>query len=115
MQPFRIKSITEYHRAVGLPKPEHPLISVVDITHFTPQVADGPISVVFDFYVIALKRVYDAQYKYGQQTYDYDEGIMSFTAPGQVMGFDLQANAPPKTIGLDDANSPRFFVAYLAG
>ena len=29
----RIKTISEFHRLRGLPKPEHPLISVVDYIH----------------------------------------------------------------------------------
>ncbi len=29
-QPRRIKTISEYHQIMGLPKPEHPLISVID-------------------------------------------------------------------------------------
>lgn len=31
MQPLRIKTISEFHRLRGLPKPEHPLISVVNV------------------------------------------------------------------------------------
>lgn len=99
MQPYRIKSIAEYHRVTGLPKPEHPLISMINIESLNPQVTDGPISLVFDFYVIALKRNLTTWLKYGQQTYDFDEGVMSFTAPGQVMGFDIQATLPKEPSG----------------
>lgn len=97
VQPYRIKTITEYHRVTGLSKPEHPLISVIDIAALNPSVNDRPISLVFDFYTIALKRGLNTTLKYGQQTCDFDEGIMFFTAPGQVLSFDLekeQSKAP---------------------
>jgi AraC family transcriptional activator of pobA len=89
MQPYRIKSITEYHRVTGLPKPEHPLISMIDIATLNPQDVEGPISLVFDFYTIALKKQLHTKLKYGQQTCDFDEGILFCTAPGQVLSFDV--------------------------
>jgi len=36
-QPYRIKMISEYHKIMDLPKPEHPLISLINLellTHF---------------------------------------------------------------------------------
>jgi len=30
-EPHRIKTISEFHRLVGLPRPEHPLISVINL------------------------------------------------------------------------------------
>jgi len=85
MEIVRIKSITEYHRFRGLPKPEHPLISLVDysLIQFTEEAQT--LNIVMDFYSIALKRDIGAKIYYGQQTYDFDEGLMSFIAPGQVL------------------------------
>jgi len=85
-QPYRIKTISEYHQAVGLPKPEHPLISVINMESITGVIPDIPASMVFDFYSISLKRNFNAKMKYGQQQYDFDEGIMFFISPGQVFG-----------------------------
>lgn len=96
-QPYRFKTITEYHRVLGLPKPEHPLISVIDISSFTPPAIDGPVTVVFDFYSISLKRNLNASFKYGQQDLDFDEGVLFFMSPGQVLGLELDkepANIP---------------------
>lgn len=90
VQPYRIKTITEYHRLTGLPKPQHPLISVIDIELLKPQATDGPINLVFDFYAITLKRNLSASFKYGQQTCDFDEGVMFCSLPGQVFGFELE-------------------------
>ena len=95
-QPYRFKSITEYHRILGLPKPEHPLISLIDVSSFTPPVTEGPVSVVFDFYNISLKRNQNASFRYGQNSLDFDEGVLFFMAPGQVLGLDFDKE-PTKT------------------
>ncbi|HKC67261.1 MAG TPA: helix-turn-helix transcriptional regulator [Bacteroidia bacterium] len=85
--PFRIKSITEFHRLRGLPPPEHPLISVVDYSVITP--AHG--SAVFDYYSISIKRGV-GKMSYGQQEYDFDEGVMYFMAPNQVLSVAPEQN-----------------------
>src|SRR3984957_271247 len=85
----RIKTISEYHRAMGLPKPGHPLISVINFETIKQLPYNGPISLVFDFYSISLKRDFNARMKYGQQEYDFDEGIMFFMSPGQVFGIEV--------------------------
>jgi len=86
---YRIKTISEYHRVMGLPKPEHPLISVVDygsIRHNTEQIS---ASVIFDFYSISIKRGgIVGKLKYGQLDYDFDEGVMFFMSPNQVIGVE---------------------------
>jgi AraC family transcriptional activator of pobA len=87
-QPYRIKTISEFHRLRGLPKPEHPLISVIDVESINHLPNDEPASFVFDFYSISLKRNGNAKFRYGQQQYDFDEGVMFFIAPNQVFGIE---------------------------
>jgi len=71
----RIRSITEYHRLAGLPKPEHPLVSVINLEDVAPpQLAGAGESRVLDFYSISIKRCVSAKFRYGQQKYDFDEG-----------------------------------------
>lgn len=82
LQPYRIKSITEIHHLMGLPKPLHPLIGWVDLSQLPNN--SGVDSVIFDLYVISLKRGCDKLY-YGQQKYDFDEGLMAFLSPGQIL------------------------------
>lgn len=88
-QPIRIKTITEYHRGAGFPKPEHPLISVINFGNVTPPVTSGTFSLIFDYYSISMKRAHHVKYKYGQQDSDFDEGVLFFMAPGQVFSVDL--------------------------
>ncbi|MGF7230902.1 helix-turn-helix domain-containing protein [Arachidicoccus sp.] len=84
-KPIRIKTISEFHQLRGLPKPEHPLISVINVKDVPALQHNEPVKLTLDFYLIALKRVFNnGKLKYGQQRYDFDEGIMSFMAPNQV-------------------------------
>ncbi len=93
-KPFRIKTITDFHRLRGLPPPEHPLISVVDYSTITP--AHG--SAVFDYYSISIKRGVGKMF-YGQQEYDFDEGVMYFMAPNQVLRVEPEQNVTTKRSG----------------
>ena len=88
IQPLRIKTITEYHQLMGLPKPEHPLISVINFETIKRLSGDKPQSLITDFYSIALKRNFNGKMKYGQQEYDFDEGIMVFISPGQLLSIE---------------------------
>jgi AraC-like DNA-binding protein len=88
MKLFRFSTITEYHRAAGLPKPAHPLISVVRMDDITLPIAEIPFSLIFDFYSISLKKMAHAKFKYGQQTGDFDEGVLFFMSPGQLFGIE---------------------------
>jgi AraC-like DNA-binding protein len=85
MEIKRIKTIDEYLRLRQLPKSEHPLISVIDYSQMQFPEGTESISMVFDFYSIAMKRNLGYKIQYGHTTYDFDEGLMSFIAPGQVM------------------------------
>ncbi|HEY8919477.1 MAG TPA: helix-turn-helix transcriptional regulator [Chitinophaga sp.] len=85
-----IKTITEYHTSIGIAKPAHPLISVVSFEDIKGSPDGEPKSFVHDFYSIALKKNFNGKMKYGQQEYDFDEGIMIFISPGQV--FTIEAD-----------------------
>lgn len=98
MQTYRFKTIGEYHKSMGLPAPAHPLVSVIDLESIKQLPDDrwaeiDKFSFVFDFYNIALKRNLHAKFKYGQQKYDFDEGVMFFMAPGQILGIAIDESA----------------------
>lgn len=87
-QVYRIKTISEFHRLRGLPKPEHPLISVVNLESVRHSADSEMTNWILDFYSISIKRCVASKFRYGQQQYDFDEGIMAFIAPGQVFGIE---------------------------
>lgn len=85
-----INSISEFHRLLYLPEPRHPLVSVINLAESTfleDEVWNGFVN---RFYCVALKREAKGKVRYGQQHYDYDKGVLSFTAPNQVQYLDLQ-------------------------
>ncbi len=109
--PQRIRTISELHRLYGLPKPEHPLLSVVYIKPFVePPTAPAKL-VVTDVYIISLKKGFrgSIKIKYGQQVYDFDEGVLSFMAPGQVFGLDVEKFSSPTQSGWMLFVHPDFF------
>lgn len=85
-----INSISEFHRLLSLPEPRHPLVSVINLTQsvfLEEEIWNGFVN---RFYCVALKREVKGKIRYGQQHYDYDKGVLSFTAPNQVQQLDLQ-------------------------
>ncbi|UPK68356.1 helix-turn-helix domain-containing protein [Chitinophaga filiformis] len=85
-----INSISAFHRLLSLPEPRHPLVSVINLAESV--FLEDPIwkGFVNRFYCVALKRDAKGKIRYGQQHYDYDKGVLSFTAPNQVQQLDLQ-------------------------
>ncbi len=88
--PLQLKTISKMHEFRGLPKPEHPLISVVNMKDIKLLENDEPKSIVNSFYSIALKRSPNGKMKYGQQEYDFNEGVLFFIAPGQVFSIEAR-------------------------
>jgi AraC-like DNA-binding protein len=80
---------------MDLPKPHHPLIGVIDLNGMKndPNIN----AVILDLYVISLKRGCDKLF-YGQQKYDFDEGLMAFLAPGQILRGE-ENGVPPNLEG----------------
>jgi AraC family transcriptional activator of pobA len=82
---YIFNTISEFHKISGQPKPEHPLVSLVDYGLVDYQIEEGEIAWVQQFYSIGLKRNIQCKLRYGQQQYDFDEGLLSFVAPGQLI------------------------------
>jgi AraC family transcriptional activator of pobA len=82
---IRISSISELHRFLGLPKPAHPLVSVVNCLEIPEHAEETLATYTNNFYIISIKKDFKGKLKYGQQFYDFDEGVMSFIAPGQII------------------------------
>ncbi|MBT1712404.1 helix-turn-helix transcriptional regulator [Fulvivirgaceae bacterium PWU5] len=95
----RIKTISEFHKLRGLPKPEHPLISIVDYSKIVRPPELSQTNWVLDFYNISLKRGLNAKLRYGQQEYDFDEGVMFFISPNQVFRIEADPTATTEKSG----------------
>lgn len=66
-QLLRFKTISEYHKYMNLPKPEHPLVSVLNFEDILKQRPNDSINFVYEFYAISLKKDFAGKVKYGQQ------------------------------------------------
>jgi AraC family transcriptional activator of pobA len=84
---IRFISISETHKAFGLPKPQHPLISLVHFNEQNPfNSSMAPIYDLLSFYKITFITHNNGRLKYGRAYYDYNEGSMLFLAPNQLVG-----------------------------
>jgi AraC-like DNA-binding protein len=87
--PSKVSSISALHQFLGLGKPSNPLISVFNFDEVKLEPETILSAVTTDFYVVAIKKdCAGGKCKYGQQYYDFDEGIMYFIAPHQVLQFE---------------------------
>ena len=89
----RFSTISEFLAFRRLPKPAHPLVYVFKVEPAEREQFGGRQSWYYDFYAIGIKKVPMGQglkLKYGQQTYDFNEGKLSFIAPGQVLSFSME-------------------------
>jgi AraC-like DNA-binding protein len=80
-----LESIGELHALVKYSQPRHPLISVIDHKDFYARRPKGNPLYRFGFYTISCKKV-EGLLHYGKGHYDFKEGSLLFTAPGQVLG-----------------------------
>ncbi len=110
---LRIKSIAEQHQLLSLPKPEHPLLSILRFEDFPIIPNETTVRLTMDYYSITLKQQCDCKTKYGQTSYDYNEGVMSFVAPDQVLTQEGDLLPPPS--GWLLAFHPDFIRGYPLG
>jgi len=83
-QVIHSKAISDILSVMGLGKPTHPLITIID----TAKLAYGEETVGNRFsselYCIALKDS-NCGIDYGRNSYDFDDGVLIFTAPKQII------------------------------
>lgn len=91
--PHKFNSLSDLHRVFGLPKPLHPMISMIDIKDIKIQSNELGDSFILNFYKVAYKTNLCGQAKYGQHYYDFGEGGLIFTAPNQVFETPPEDNA----------------------
>lgn len=85
-KPTYYNTISEFHSAMALPKPMHPLFSLFEFA--TPKNNVNHLTIVPNFYLISYKTNLKGKLKYGQGYYDFDEGGMLFISPNQLLSID---------------------------
>lgn len=84
--PLRFESLSDAHRLFGLPKPKHPLITIINGANDQLDMNGFRQNHVLNFYKISYKPNLSGKLKYGQSFYDFDGGGLLFAAPGQIIG-----------------------------
>src|SRR6056297_3667982 len=97
MDSFEINTISQAHQSVGLPAPKHPLVSLVRTIDFKPTVDFRGLKVINNLYQVSLKKLGCGNLTYGKNSYDYEQGTLVFTSPGQVTIFEGEMPAANET------------------
>ena len=87
-QTIEIYKVSEMHQMGDLPKPDHPLVSVI-YNRDLKTVSDlQEVKIINHLFTIIFKSSnVCSSFSYGRNSYDHEEGTLVFTAPGQVMEF----------------------------
>ncbi|MEO1806630.1 MAG: AraC family transcriptional regulator [Bacteroidota bacterium] len=87
-QVIEIRTVSEMHRMGQLPKPLHPLVSVMYNRDLKTVPHVQNVKVINHLYTIIFKSSnICSTFSYGRNSYDHEEGTLVFTGPGQVMEF----------------------------
>lgn len=84
--PHRYDSLSETLQAMGLPKPVHPLVTLIDGINNKITIKGSNVSRLTTLYKIAYTNKMTGKMQYGQGYYDFDEGGLLFAAPNQLIG-----------------------------
>ena len=94
---IKLNSIDKYCELHGIGT-QNPLVCVVDMkdakyfpNHFTLN---------YGIYALFLKENVSCDIRYGRQKYDYEDGTVTFFAPGQVTHVNMLSGVVPKAKGL---------------
>lgn len=107
--PPKTLSISAVHELLKIEKPTNPLVSVIDLSTVSIDMDEVEKTITYNFYSIAFKKNCDG-FGYGQRHYDFDEGVMSFIAPQQIIA--PQKNVSLRPEGLLLIVHPDFFQNY---
>ncbi len=84
------KTLSAFFEYMQLPRPEHPMLSVLSATgdQFLPcpRASSPPIST--DCYSISLKKTIKGNLNYGRTKYDFTNGALILLAPRQMLQWD---------------------------
>ena len=86
-----LNTVADFTQHYGFAPPTHPLVAVIDLAQY-PAFAAKPA--LRHLYLIILKRHFHGQLPYGQQAYDYRQGVLGFYAPGQPVQLCSPGAAP---------------------
>jgi len=87
-QTIHLKTVSQLHGMIGVAKPKHPLFSIIRFEDLSQITSDQRLKIIADYYQITLKTECPCKMQYGQNMFDFDEGVISCFAPKQVTIID---------------------------
>ena len=84
------KTLSSYLDYLGLPRPEHPMLSVFNAKGdgYLPCPRESSPPITNDCYSISFKKYVEGELSYGRTKYDFTNGALIFLSPRQVLQWD---------------------------
>ena len=84
------KTLSSYLDYLGMPRPEHPMLSVFNSKGdgYLPCPRDSSPPITNDCYSISFKKFVKGHLNYGRTKYDFTNGALIFIGPRQVLQWD---------------------------
>ncbi|UKN00438.1 helix-turn-helix transcriptional regulator [Paracrocinitomix mangrovi] len=89
---MRIETIGQMVQLAGFRELKHPLVYTLDIQDFKIPNSFENVKLTTGFYSIFMKDA-NCAIQYGRNTYDFEEGVLSFFAPGQVTTINSESES----------------------
>lgn len=81
-------TIASLYEHMGFSMLEKPLFAMERVENVLEKINYIPQQFSYGFYAIGFKKNLQGYMKYGRRQYDFTKGVLSFTAPHQVLSFD---------------------------
>ena len=83
---IEIETISQVHNVLGMPKPKHPLVSVIPMDKMS-NYDYGDFTYILHMFLISLKMGVSGSITYGRNKYDFQEGTIVFSKPEQSLRY----------------------------
>ena len=82
-----LETISDMYKMLPQASVKHPLVAIVDFSNYQEQFNSG-MKISLGFYSVMFKNFCPNKMKYGQQTYDFQEGSLICMSPRQIITLD---------------------------
>ncbi|PHN03409.1 helix-turn-helix domain-containing protein [Flavilitoribacter nigricans] len=82
---LKVDSIAQLVELSGFPPVAYPYFAIIRVEDLATLPGEFFQPLVFNFYTAGLKKNLSGAVRYGRATYDFNKGVLGFTAPNQVL------------------------------
>ena len=93
---LNINSVQAYYDICNLGSPKHPMLGIYSFEDLPKVEVRDDVNLALGLYTITIKYDCNCKLLYGQTGYDFDEGVMGFTAPNQMLVLSKNFQTPRK-------------------